>query len=100
MLNTDCPRDISGELTKQEGDMSEMYPTTLSEKEIQRAAEEIVLKHGDDAFAEAAKEINASNSRGNFTRAGSWVLVCQRIRELQVLDDSGSAPDKNVMSLE
>ena len=35
-----------------------------------------------------------------FSRAGSWVLVCQRIRELQVLDDSGSAPDKNVMSLE
>ncbi len=77
---------MSGELIKQEGDMDEMYPTPLSEKEIQHAAEEIVLKHGDDAFAEAAKEINASNSRGNFSLAGSWVLVCQRIRKLQALN--------------
>ena len=55
--------------------MDEMYPTTLSEKKIQHLAEEKILKHGDDAFAEAAKEINASNSRGNFSLAGSWVLV-------------------------
>jgi hypothetical protein len=72
---------MSGELIKQGGDMSEMYPTTMSEKKIQHAAEEIILKHGDDAFAEAAKEINASNSRGNFSLAGSWVLVCRRIRD-------------------
>ena len=85
MLNTDCPRDMSGELIKQAGDMDEMYRTTLSEKEIQHAAEEIILKHGGDALAEAAKEINASNSRGNFSLSGSWFLVCRRIRELQAL---------------
>ncbi len=67
----------------QEGDMDEMYPTTLSEKKIQHLAEEKILKHGDDAFAEAAKEISALNSRGNFSLAGSWFLVCRRIRELQ-----------------
>ncbi len=50
--------------------MSEMYPTTLSEKDIQHSAEEIILKHGGDALAEAAKESNASNSRGNFSLAG------------------------------
>ena len=52
--------------------MSEMYPTTLSKEEIQSAADEIILKHGDDAFAEAAKEISALNSRGDFSLAGSW----------------------------
>ncbi len=87
---------MSGELIKQEGDMSEMYPTTLSEKDIQHAAEEIILKHGGDALAEAAKEINASNSRGDFSLAGSWVLVCQRIRKLQALNDYGGALKKNV----
>jgi hypothetical protein len=87
---------MSGELIKQGGDMSEMYPTTLSEKDIQHAAEEIILKHGDDAFAEAAKEINASNSRGDFSLAGSWVLVCQQIRKLQALNDYGGALKTNV----
>ena len=76
--------------------MSEMYPTTLSKGEIQRAAEELILKHGDDASAEAAKEINASNSRGDFSLAGSWVMVCQRIRKLQTLNDHEGSLDKNV----
>ena len=64
---------MSGELIKQGGDISEMYPTTMSEKKIQHAAEEIILKHGDDAFAEA-----------------------HRIRELQALNDYGDALNKNV----
>ncbi len=72
-------------MIKQEGDMDEMYPTTLSEKKIQHLAEVKILKHGDDAFAEAAQEINASNSRGNFSLAGSLFLVCRRIRVLQAL---------------
>ncbi len=76
--------------------MDEMYPTTLSEKKIQHLAEEKILKHGDDAFAEAAKEISALNSRGNFSLAGSWFLVCRRIRELQALNDYGGALNKNV----
>ena len=61
-----------------------MYPTTLSEDDIQHIAEEILLKHGDNAFAEASKEFSASNARGDFFLAGSWVLVCQQIRKLQV----------------
>jgi len=68
----------------------------LSKEEIQRAAVEIILKHGDDAFPEAAKEITASNSRGDFTLAGSWVLVCRRIKELQALNDYGGTLKKNV----
>jgi hypothetical protein len=76
--------------------MDEMYPTTMSEKRIQHLAEEKILKHGDDSFAEAAKEISALNSRGNFSLAGSWFLVCRRIRELQALNDYGGALKKNV----
>ena len=67
--------------------MSDIYTTTLSEEEIQLSAEEKILKHGDDAFAEAEKEISTLNARGDFTLAGSWVLVCQRIRKLQALND-------------
>ena len=67
--------------------MSEIYTSTFSEEEIQLAAEEKILKHGDDAFAEAEKEIGTLNSRGDFTLAGSWVLVCRRIRKLQTLND-------------
>ena len=96
VLNTDCPRDMSGELIKQGGDMSEMCPTALSKEEIQRAAVEMILRHGDDAFAEAAKEISASNARGDFTLAGSWVLVCRRIKKLQALNDYGSALNEDV----
>jgi hypothetical protein len=86
---------LSGELMKQRGDMSqfyttifseEIYTTTLSEENIQLIAEEKILKHGDDAFAAAAKEISALNARGDFSLAGSWVLVCRRIRELQALN--------------
>ena len=67
--------------------MSEIYTTTISKEWIQLAAEEKILKHGDDAFAQAEKEISASNSLGDFTLGGSWVLVCQRIRKLQALND-------------
>ena len=87
-----------GELIKQGGDMREMYPTTLSKEGIRRAAEEIILKHGDDAFAEAAKEISALNSRGDFSLAGSWFLVCRRIKELQALNSYRGALNKNVTS--
>ena len=74
--------------------MSEMYPTTLSKEEIQRIAEEMVLKHSADAFAEASKEISALNSRGDFSLSGSWVLVCRRIRELQKLKNYGDTLNK------
>jgi hypothetical protein len=67
--------------------MSEIYPTTYSKEEIQRHAEVKILKHGDDAFAEAEKEISTLNAHGDFSLAGSWVLVCQRIRKLQALND-------------
>ena len=80
--------------------MDEMYPTTLSEEDIQHIAEEMFLKHGDNAFAEASKEISVSNSRGDFSRAGSWVLVCQWIRKLQVHDDVEIFGDKTVMPSE
>ncbi len=74
--------------------MSDMYPTTLSKEEIQRTAKEMILKHGDDAFAEATNEISDSNSRGDFCLAGLWVLVCQRICRLQTLDDHGDVTKK------
>ena len=67
---------------------------TLSEKEIQLAAEEKILKHGADAFAEAEIEISTLNARGEFSRAGSWMLVCQRIRKLQAFNDYGKGPQK------
>lgn len=74
--------------------MSRVYETPFSEEissvnfsdeEIQLAAEEKILEHGDDAFAEAQKEIRALNARGEFSLAGSWVLVCQRIGKLQAV---------------
>ena len=40
--------------------MSDMYPSTFPGEEIQRPAEQKILKHGDNAFAEAEKEISAS----------------------------------------
>ena len=85
------------EFTKQGSDMSDIYAPALSETEIQLVAEEKILKHGDDAFAEAENEISTLNARGEFSRAGSWMLVCQRIRKLQSLnydalgDDPGGA---------
>ena len=78
------------------GDMSDMYPSTFPREEIQRAAEQKILKHGDGAFAEAAKEISALTARGDFSLAGSWVMVCQRIRKLQALNTYEGALDKNV----
>ncbi len=76
--------------------MSEMDPTGLSQEQIQRTAEELILRHGDNALAEAAKEISTSNSRGDFSLSGSWVLVSQRIRQLQALNDYGGALNDNV----
>ena len=85
---------LFGELIKRGSDMSEMYPTTLSKEEIQHNAEEMVLKHGDDAFAEASKEISALNYRGDFSLSCSWVLVCRRIREIQKLKNYGDTLNK------
>ena len=78
------------------GDMSDMYPSTFSKEEIQRTAEQKFLKYGDDAFAEAAREISALNARGEFSLAGSWVMVCHRIRKLQALNDHEGSLDKNL----
>jgi hypothetical protein len=77
---------LFGELIKQRGDMSQFYTTIFSEEEIQLSAEEKILNHGDDALAEAEKKISTLNARGDFSLAGSWVLVCQRIRNLQALN--------------
>ena len=77
--------------------MSEMYPTTYSEEEIHLAAEEIILKHGDGAFAEAEKEIGELNAHGDFSLSGSWVLVCRRIRELQALNEHRGGLNENVI---
>jgi len=63
--------------------MSDVYPTKFLEEQIQFTAREIIRDHGNDAFAEATKQINACNSRGDFSTAESWVIVCRRIRELQ-----------------
>jgi hypothetical protein len=78
--------------------LGEMYPTTLSKEEIPRATEAMILKHGDDAFAEATKEISASNSRGDFCLAGLWVLVCQRINNIHALNDHGGNTKKDSAS--
>ena len=63
--------------------MSDMYPTKLLAEQIHLTASEIIRDHGDDAFAVATKQISACNSRGDFSTAESWVIVCRRIRELQ-----------------
>lgn len=63
--------------------MSDIYPTQLLEEQIQPTASELIRDHGDGAFAEAAKQINACNARGDFSAAESWVIVCGRIHELQ-----------------
>ena len=65
------------------GDMSDMYPTTFLDEQVQLTARGIIRSHGDDAFAEATKQINECNARGDFSTAESWVIVCRRIRELQ-----------------
>ena len=75
--------------------MSDIYSNNLSRQDIQRIAEELILKHGDGALAEAEKEISTSNARGNFTLSGSWVLVCQRIRQMQIVDDFDGAGNDN-----
>lgn len=64
----------------------EIHTTTLSKEEMLLIAEEKIQTHGDDALAEAEKEISTLNARGDFSLAGSWVLVCQRIRKLQALN--------------
>ena len=66
--------------------MNDFYPEKLSEEEIHRTAEELLLTYGDNALAQAEKEIRLSNSRGLFTLSGSWVRVCQRIRQMQARD--------------
>jgi len=45
-------------LIKQEGDMDEMYPTTLSEKKIQHLAEEKILNPGS-GFRRRPKKPNS-----------------------------------------
>ncbi len=73
-----------------------MYSTLVSEEDIHRVAEEIILKHGDSAFTEAEKEIGVLNARGDFSLSGSWVLVCRRIRELQVINEHRGGLNENV----
>ena len=73
-----------------------MYSTLVSEEDIHRVAEEIILNHGDSAFTEAEKEIGALNSRGDFSLSGSWVLVCRRIRELQAINEHRGGLNENV----
>ena len=63
--------------------MNEMYLIGFVPEQIQPAADEIIHDHGDNAFAVAQKQINACNSRGDFSTAESWVIICRRIRELQ-----------------
>ena len=63
--------------------MSDMYPTKFFAEQVQFTADEIIRDHGADAFSVAQNEINACNSRGDFSTAESWVLICRRIRELQ-----------------
>lgn len=66
--------------------MDDFYSDGLSEQEIKDAAQDLIVKYGENAVAEAQKEIRVSNARGNFTLSGSWVRVCQRIRQLQVVN--------------
>ena len=63
--------------------MSDSYPTKLLAEHIHNTAADIIRDHGEDAFEVATKQINACNSRGDFSTAESWVIVCRRIRELQ-----------------
>ena len=70
-------------------------PSTFSREEIERTADQKFLKYGDDAFAEAAKEISALNGRGDFSAAESWVMVCHRIRKLQALNTYEGAPQSS-----
>ena len=63
--------------------MDEIYSDGLSEREIEDRAQDLIIEYGENALAEAQKEISLSNARGNFTLSGSWVRVCQRIRLLQ-----------------
>jgi len=67
--------------------MSDMYPKTFSEAEIQRTAEELLSAHGADALAEASRKITELHSRGEFSFSESWVWIRQRIRELQARND-------------
>ena len=73
----------------------EISSINFSEKEIQSAAEEKIFEHGDDAMAEAQKKIRDLNARGEFSLAGAWVLVCQRIRELQAILEG--KPDRSAV---
>ena len=63
--------------------MSDIYPANVYAVRSQLTAEEIVRDHGENAFAIAQKQINACNSRGDYSTAESWVYICRRIRELQ-----------------
>lgn len=80
--------------------MSEIYPTNLSEEEIERVAEEMILSHGHNAVAEISKEIRTSNSRGDFTLSGLWVLVAQRTRQLQAPKYPGDVLNENATLVE
>lgn len=67
--------------------MSDMYPNSLSEAEIQSAAEELLSTHGENAIAEASRKITELHARGEFSFSESWVWIRQRIRELQARND-------------
>jgi len=79
--------------------MDDFYPNSLSEHDIEHAAHELILKHGQNALAEAEKEIRVSNGRGNFTLSGSWVRVCSRIRQLQGVNGFDGAVNDRITSL-
>lgn len=80
--------------------MSDLYPSKFYAEQVQLTADEIIRKHGNDAFAVAQEQISACNSRGDFATAESWVNVCRRIRELEAFNRREDPVEEKITRLE
>jgi len=59
----------------------------LDESQIARAADEMIMKFGDEALGHADKRINALKSEGFDSFAKTWELIREVIKDVRMSDD-------------
>ena len=69
----------------------------LTREQITRAAEELIIVHGEDAYDRASEEVSQLITAGAFVEAGSWQLIRDQILRRQEANRYLEALDRSVM---
>ncbi len=71
--------------------MPPIFPLSLSDEHIKRAAEDMIRIHGSKAAATAEEYIDGLNSEGLHSLAKTWEVIREKIRDLQGVDPKPSS---------